>query len=77
MALTDSATGMEALRTVEEGLGTVGQEIRKVFHKVPYHGAGAGFALGLGAAMLVGVAGWRLRASLPMVAIKSSLTANR
>ena len=47
---------MEALRTVEEGLGTVGQEIRKVFHKVPYHGAGAGFALGLGAAMLVGIA---------------------
>ena len=55
-SLTNSATGMDALRTVEEGLGTAGQEIWKIFHELPYQGAGAGFALGLGAATLVGVA---------------------
>lgn len=57
-SLTDSvaASGKDALRSVEEGFDTLGQEAWKFFHELPYHGAGVGFALGLGAAMLVGVA---------------------
>src|SRR5579885_3170593 len=47
--------GMETLQAVEQGVSTVGGELWKFFHQLPYHGAGVGFGVGLGAAMLVGV----------------------
>lgn len=57
-SLTDSvsASGMDALRSVEDGISTVGRRTWEFFHELPGHGAGIGFAVGLGAATLVGVA---------------------
>lgn len=51
---TDSvaANGKDAMRTLEEGIGTV---VWHFFHNTPFHGTIPGFALGVGAAMLVGV----------------------
>jgi hypothetical protein len=51
---TDSA-GIDHERALEEGWGAVGQGTWHVFHALPGHGTVPGFALGLGAAMLVGV----------------------
>jgi hypothetical protein len=51
-----SASGGDAMRTVEAGISAVGRETWNFFHNLPYQGAGIGFAVGLGAAMLVGVA---------------------
>lgn len=54
---TDSvaASGKGVLTTVEGGLGTIGRGTWQFVHALPGHGAVPGFALGLGAAMLVGV----------------------
>lgn len=51
-----SASGQDAFRTVETGISTLGRGIWNVFHELPFHGALVGGAVGLGAAMLVGVA---------------------
>jgi len=51
-----SASGKDALQTVEAGMGTIGEETRKLFHHLPGHATLLGGALGLGAATLVGVA---------------------
>ena len=48
--------GMEALQSVEKGVGTAGLWTWKFFHKLPGHGALIGGAVGLGAVMLIGVA---------------------
>ena len=42
--------------TVEEGMDTAGNAVRDFFHHLPGHGVVVGGAVGLGAAMLVGVA---------------------
>jgi hypothetical protein len=54
---TDSvaATGKDALRSVEGGLGMVGRGIGEIFHELPILGALIGGGLGLGAAVAVGV----------------------
>lgn len=51
-----SESGMQAMRTVEEGIGSIGKGVWKFFHDLPFHGAIVGGAVGLGAAMVVGVA---------------------
>jgi len=51
-----SAGGKEAFRAVEGGISTLGRGIWNVFHELPFHGAVIGGAVGLGAAMMVGVA---------------------
>jgi len=55
---TDSitASGTDVLKTVEDGMGAVGEGTWRFFHDLPGHGAIIGGAIGLGAAMLVGVA---------------------
>jgi len=55
---TDSvaASGKGAVQALEEGWGAIGQGTWHVFHALPGHGTIPGFAVGLGAAMLVGVA---------------------
>ena len=55
---TDSVTesGKDVLRSVEDGVSTVSQTTWNFLHDLPGHGAIIGGALGLGAAMLVGVA---------------------
>ena len=55
---TDSAaeSGKVALKAMEEGWGAIGRGTWQFFHALPGHGTIPGFALGLGAAMLVGVA---------------------
>lgn len=55
---TDSAaeSGKGALKAMEEGWGAIGRGTWHVFHALPGHGTIPGFAVGLGAAMLVGVA---------------------
>ena len=53
-SVTESAKGV--LTGVEDGLGAIGKETWKLIHKLPGHGTIPGFAIGLGAAMLVGVA---------------------
>src|SRR5262245_66683983 len=55
---TDSiaAGSTDALKTVEDGMGAIGEGTWKFFHDLPGHGAVIGGAIGLGAAMLVGVA---------------------
>lgn len=50
-----SARSRGVLRSVEGGIGQVGQSAWEVFHELPYLGAIIGGGLGLGAAMLVGV----------------------
>lgn len=56
-SLTDSvvASGKDALRSVEGGLGTVGRGIWEVFRELPILGALIGGGLGLGAALTIGV----------------------
>jgi hypothetical protein len=51
---TDSA-GIDHKRALEETWGALGRGTWHVFHALPGHGTVPGFALGLGAAMLVGV----------------------
>ena len=41
--------------TIEDGLDAMGHGTRKLFHDLPSHGVIVGGAVGLGAAMLVGV----------------------
>jgi hypothetical protein len=55
---TDSAaeSGKGALETMHDGWGAIGRGTWHVFHALPGHGTIPGFAVGLGAAMLVGVA---------------------
>jgi hypothetical protein len=53
-AVADSGKGV--LKTIEDGVGAVGQATWEFFHHVPGHGTVLGGAVGLGAAMLVGVA---------------------
>jgi hypothetical protein len=53
-SVTAGAKGV--LTGVEDGLGAIGNETWKLIHKLPGHGTIPGFAIGLGAAMLVGVA---------------------
>ena len=55
---TDSvaASGKGVLKTVEDGIGTIGRATWNFFHYLPGHGTVVGGAVGLGAAMLVGVA---------------------
>jgi len=48
--------GDSVFRTVEDGFSSAGQTTWEVFHHLPGHGAVIGGAIGLGAAMLVGVA---------------------
>ena len=57
-ARTDSVavSGSGALKIVEEGMNTVGRATWEFFHHLPGHGTLVGGAVGLGAAMLVGVA---------------------
>lgn len=54
---TDSGaeSGKGAFQALEEGWGAIGQGTWHFFHALPGHGTLPGFALGLGAAMLVGV----------------------
>ena len=49
----ESAKG--ASQAVEDGWGVIGRGTWQFFHAVPGHGTIPGFAVGLGAAMLVGV----------------------
>ena len=51
---TDSAP-VDHERVLDETWGALGRGIWNVFHVLPGHGTVPGFALGLGAAMLVGV----------------------
>jgi hypothetical protein len=50
-----SASGKGVFQTMEDGLGAIGQGTRQLFHDLPGHGVIVGGAVGLGAAMLVGV----------------------
>ena len=49
-------SGKDALRTVGDGVDSVSQATWSFFHHLPGHGAVIGAGVGLGAAMLVGVA---------------------
>lgn len=51
-----AAGGTSALRTIEDGINSVGRATWEFFHHLPGHGTIVGGAVGLGAAMLVGVA---------------------
>jgi hypothetical protein len=57
-SLMDSVAegGKSALQAVDEGLGALGRGTKNLLHALPGHGTIPGFAVGLGAAMLVGVA---------------------
>src|SRR5215510_15547978 len=48
--------GDSVFRTVEDGFNSAGQAAWEFFHHLPGHGAVIGGAIGLGAAMVVGVA---------------------
>jgi len=48
--------GDSIFRTVEDGFNSAGHATWELFHQLPGHGAVIGGAIGLGAAMLVGVA---------------------
>lgn len=56
-SLSDSvaASGKGASLAAEEAWGAIGQGTWNLFHALPGHGTIPGFAVGLGAAMLVGV----------------------
>ena len=56
-SLTDagSASGKGASQAAEDGWGVIGRGTWHFFHALPGHGTIPGFAVGLGAAMLVGV----------------------
>ncbi|MEP6932862.1 MAG: hypothetical protein ABI988_02805 [Nitrospirota bacterium] len=49
------ASGKGVLTTIEDGMGAIGRGTWNFFHHLPGHGTLAGGAVGLGAAMLVGV----------------------
>jgi hypothetical protein len=49
-------SGNGAYKAIEEGWEALGRGTRHVFHSLPGHGTIPGFAVGLGAAMLFGVA---------------------
>ena len=51
-------SGKGVVQAMEEGWGALGQGTWHLFHALPGHGTVPGFAVGLGAAMLVGV--WRV-----------------
>jgi hypothetical protein len=55
---SDSAaeSGTGAYQAIEEGWEALGRGTRHVFHALPGHGTIPGFAVGIGAAMLFGVA---------------------
>lgn len=55
---TDSVApgGDSVLRTVEDGFNSAGRTAWEFFHHLPGHGAVIGAAVGLGAAMVIGVA---------------------
>ena len=55
---SDSAaeSGKSVYQAMDEGWEALGQGTRHVFHALPGHGTIPGFAVGLGAAMLFGVA---------------------
>ena len=57
-AATDSTatSGNGVLESLEEGWAAIGRGTWHMFHVLPGHGTIPGFAVGLGAAMLVGVA---------------------
>jgi hypothetical protein len=48
-------SGKSAYQVIEEGWEAAGSGIRHVFHVLPGHGTIPGFAVGVGAAMLLGV----------------------
>lgn len=54
---SDSVAGSDRsiFHTIEDGLDAMGHGTRKLFHDLPGHGVIVGGAVGLGAAMLVGV----------------------
>lgn len=54
---SDSVAGGDKsiFHTIEDGLDAMGHGTRKLFHDLPSHGVIVGGAVGLGAAMLVGV----------------------
>ncbi|HXC66380.1 MAG TPA: hypothetical protein VN638_03115 [Nitrospiraceae bacterium] len=47
--------GETIFHTIEDGLDAMGHGVRKLFHDLPGHGVIVGGAVGLGAAMAVGV----------------------
>ncbi len=57
-SLMDSVaeSGKSALQAVDEGLGALGRGTKNLLHHLPGQGTIPGFAVGLGAAMLFGVA---------------------
>jgi hypothetical protein len=52
---TDAGNDRNIFHTIEDGLDAMGHGTRKLFHDLPGHGVIVGGAVGLGAAMLVGV----------------------
>lgn len=52
-SVVESSKGL--LTTVEDGMGTIGKSTWQFLHGLPGHGALLGGAVGLGAAMMVGV----------------------
>ena len=50
-----AASGKDASLAAEDGWGAIGRGTWHFFHALPGHGTIPGFAVGLGAAMLVGV----------------------
>ena len=74
-----SATGKEAMLNVEGSIAEAGRVTWKFFHQLPFHGAILGGAVGLGAAMAVGVgelvtAGFTAYVTYRMFAYGESLT---
>src|SRR5574337_1955603 len=53
-AVADSGKGV--LKTIEDGANVAGRATWQFFHDVPGHGTLLGFGIGLGAAMVIGVA---------------------
>jgi hypothetical protein len=52
---SNAASDKTIFHTIEDGLDAMGHGTRKLFHDLPGHGVIVGGAVGLGAAMLVGV----------------------
>ena len=76
---TDSfaESGKGALQAMEEGWAAIGRGTWHLFNVLPGQGTIPGFAVGLGAAMLVGVAELAAGASQPMSATECSPMENR
>src|SRR5574337_512011 len=53
-AVADNGKGV--LKTIEDGANEIGRATWQFFHDVPGHGTVLGFGIGLGAAMVIGVA---------------------